>query len=204
MNPAQPSSEAQDSVSPRDTREVLWHRLLAGEITEVYAPAGYDMYLPQTLGLEPISHQAYAYDTRGEPRDANQLSEIASQLSAEAWWIAGGGPRFWASHFAEHAEVVLVFESDVFTQARFTDARSEISIEGGARWLYQRWRARHRTDDDRYSPMTAPGSFVDVLVVRRAVSPSVDQFLMDQYPEKTFIIRTHDDIRMLRKVRARR
>jgi hypothetical protein len=196
-----------------DALGTLWAKLLAGEVTEVYvAGAAFDVHLPQTLGLEPIAYAAYLYDRRtGEPRDAEQLSEIASGISAEPWWIAGGGPWFWDSHFAERAEVALVFNT-LLDNPRPAPPTT-ISVEAGARWLYHRWRGKRGPDSDTASafdswqpPTATAGSLAEAMVVPRAQTAAATavQLLMEQYREKTFVIKDREHIRALRNVRARR
>ena len=70
-------------------RERLCQQLLVGSLTEVYVLGSY-LLIPQTLGLEPISAGGYHYKANGEPVSVPERAEIARELSAQRFWIAGG------------------------------------------------------------------------------------------------------------------
>jgi hypothetical protein len=194
-----------------DARDVLWTKLLSGKVTEVYVSSSdfYD-HLPQTLGLEPILFQPYLYDRAGNPRDADELSELASRISAEPWWIAGTGPWFWSSHFEERAEVILIILTGL-GQRLPVASQNKISYGAGALWLYQRWRDRRRTaagSVDLELPFlnANAGSLMEAMVEPRRQPMTVNGVnpLVDRYPEKTFVIRSREHLRDLRIVRAKR
>lgn len=190
------------------TRAELWAKLLAGEVTEVYAP-GFRRVLysfEHTLGLDFLDSQAHIYDREGVPRDAEQLADLARQFSAESRWIAGGGPWFWDVHFAERAEVILIFYTGANDPRLFRTVELGEKIVRAVRWLRRRialWRLAKAGSMDDGSALD--GSFLDVVSgwsELSSVGVAVNNALA-QFPEKTFIVRQWDGAGRLAAVKAR-
>jgi hypothetical protein len=64
--------------------------------------------LPQTLGLDVITADAYIYGRYGVFHTHAERAEIARALAAEPRWLAIGGLPYWAEHFARRAEAILI------------------------------------------------------------------------------------------------
>lgn len=96
-------------------REELWGRLVSGLLTEVFVFGSVDGstlgdFLPQTLGLEPISGDAYRYSSSGQLRAPEELAQLARVLSAERCWVAEGRKPEWAEPFMERSQAILYFD----------------------------------------------------------------------------------------------
>jgi hypothetical protein len=187
----------------------LWSKLLAGGVTEVYAP-GFEGYIypliRYTLGLEPIDSRAYEYDREGVPRDATELEDVARQLAAQPRWIAGGGPWFWDTHFAERAEVILVFATSDDDWHRRNNEHPVDYIDRTVRWLAHRAGSRRREKSgaiENSSPLDMP--FLQAVSSRSTLSPmeTAIAHVREQCPEKVFIVSEWNRSGRLEAVRAR-
>lgn len=199
--------EPQDA-DPRREKRRLWAKLLDGGVTEVYVP-GYEVSsfarMRHTLGLEPIVSRSYLYDREGAPRDATELEEVARQLAAEPRWLAGGGPWFWDRHFAERAEVILVFALDDAAWHRSHNQHPLDYLDRAVRWSARRAGARKREKAGRpedWSALDRP--FLQAVSSRSTLSPmeAAVAVVRDQYAEKAFFVGEHD-LGLLDAVRAR-
>jgi hypothetical protein len=78
-----------EDATPRN----LWRRLATGQVTEVclLSARGLSRDLPQTLGLEVVNADAYAYGRYGVLQIHLERVEIARSLAAEPRWLAVGG-----------------------------------------------------------------------------------------------------------------
>lgn len=192
----------------RPARAELWHRLLAGQVTEVYV-TGFERrverYLPQTLGLEPVVWNAYLYDADGVPRNQDELAGIARRLSAEPRWIAGGGPWYWDRHFAERAEAIVIFELYDVVEHRNVD--NDMGLRQAFARRRQAARARRQgrtpTEQDAWHEFLAyagPAAEHGTLTAMEYAAYEV----RERYPEKTFILVDRAEKQRLRAVRAAR
>lgn len=190
----------------------LWQRLLSGQVTEVFtfSARGLVFDLPQTLGLEPISYDAYLYDRNGVARDRDELERLARELAAQPRWICNAGPLFWARHFATAAQAVLIFPSGGDGESRLADAaaRLDATVARALRSLRRRGGRGRRgggdaaeaaePDDDEFvrledlPPLGPTPSYAARLV----------NFLLSEFPEKTFRLERAGDVRALQSVRA--
>lgn len=187
----------------------LWSKLLDGGVTEVYVP-GFESYIyplmQNRLGLEPIDSRAYQYDREGVPREAAELEDVARQLAGQPRWIAGGGPWFWDAHFAERAEVILVF---VVTDDAWHRRNNEHPLDYIVRtvqWLAHRAGSRRRGKSgaiESSSPLDMP--FLQAISSRSTLSPMETAVAQvgEQYPEKVFIVSEWNRNGRLDAVRAR-
>lgn len=201
---------SEDNSPPEDARPPraeLWHRLISGEVTEVYVP-GYagrvDRYLPQTLGLEPIFYGPYLTDAEGAPTTNARRAEIARQLAAGSRWIAGGGPWEWDQYFANRAEVVLIFELYDAVEHRRIDndfgIRRALAIRREARKGLP--AGSEPTAQDRWRSFLAYSAKAAARGTLTAMENAVYE-VRERYPEKAFIVSRAADRRLLRTVRAR-
>ena len=199
---------ARQPEDARPAREELWRRLLAGQATEVYV-TGFERrigrYLPQTLGLEPISWSAHRYDSDGVPRNGDELARIARRLSAEPRWIAGGGPWYWDRHFAEHAAAILIFELYDVVEHRNSDNDMGLRQAIGRRRQAAKARRQGRapTEQDAWHEFLA---YAGPALARGALTTMeyAAYEVRERYPDKTFIIVDPADKQRLRAVRPSR
>lgn len=186
----------------------LWERLIAGQVTEVFTVSvrGLTVDLPQTLGLEVISHNAYVYDREGVARDAEELERIARELAAQPRWICNCGPLFWAWHFAEAAGAILVFPYGPGATLDFAEeaagAWASDALKQAARAVLRRMRRGRGGEKVADDGLFAPSAFS---VSRRSPQASIPQLvnlLVNEFPEKTFMLQSDDDLGALRSARA--
>ena len=177
----------------------MWRRLLDGEFTEVAVlrcDLAYD--LPQTLGLEPIYVEAYQYTSDGRPRTQSEIGHIAEQLAAEKRWIMVAHWAWWAFPFLKTAQVILVF--DVFGRAARAPGNSPGALLAAA---FRQWRARHRA-----TKSGAVGgvdfALTSIPVRRRDPISDLIELAEAHYPDKILHVTSYEQLRQLRKVRARR
>lgn len=194
------AEQAQQPEDARPAREQLWRRLLDGQVTEVYV-TGFedrvDRYLPQTLGLEPIH-------SRPNRRNQGGLAWIARQLAAEPRWIAGGGPwEDWDRHFAERAQVILIFDLyDILTR------RDDYVDFGLVYMLAQRRRiAKIRRESGAFTEEDAWREFfaqtADAAARGELTRNEYAAYeVRERYRDKTFVIVDAKDRRLLRATRA--
>jgi hypothetical protein len=184
----------------------LWHRLLAGEFTEVFVFGGKPgVTPPHTLGLEPIVSQAYRYNPDGTLRSRDGLAQAAQDLARGNRWIATGLEREWASAFMDRAQVIVFYDT-LWTRA--IRPSMPMGPRGGnpipplARYAWYRLaQARSRTDITigRYRALPAPpwshwdGDDVSAL----------ENLARDCYRDKLVHLTSRKQIRLLRRVRAR-
>ncbi|HEU5331121.1 MAG TPA: hypothetical protein VFU73_00105 [Actinocrinis sp.] len=195
----------------RRAQQITWSRLLAGEITEVFVfgtPGVPDLstlaaFVPQTLGLEPITSAAYRYAADGTLRDQEQLGAVARELAATTRWIAEGLETHWAAAFIERAGAVLFFDTPWARAVRPSDPLGR----GGKtfavllrRLWYNRAARRFPTEadsDGSYQPPPAPawstwqGDSISEL----------EQFVVANAPQKLVHVVSRDQIRHLRALR---
>lgn len=194
----------------------MWQRLLAGELTEVYSVAGADGFQAWTLGLEPISVNAYRYDRAdGMPVSDARREEIARQLSAQRYWTVvsegmigqrrSGVVMAWDRHFADRAQIALIVlkprRSGVFLRAALAALRprretefafsADVDDDRAQVEFYKALRYYSLYCSPRYGP-TPPYSFV------------VAQYLLEKYPDKTFVVSNPRQIKQLRSLRIPR
>jgi hypothetical protein len=186
----------------------LWARLLAGQVTEVYALSYRRLYqaLPQTLGLEVISADAYVYGRFGVLRTHAERAEIARTLAAESRWLAIGGLPYWAEPFARRAEAILITTNTTVDLLQPAASASSSRLPRAAQALFERrdeqeWRALE--EDPRmagYAYMFDGPLSTDLL---RAYHAHMRRFLLTEFPSKTFMV-GGEQLKRLRAVRARR
>lgn len=194
-------------------REHLWRRLLDGSLTEVYVLCELGPYtlIPQTLGLEPISARAYRHDrANGEPISVTERVEIARQLAAQRFWIAGGGGMYWDRHFIERAQIALILLPSspldrLLRAVRAMPRRSKQKQEPGFideveyDRTQMRFEKRLREFFMYYSPKYSPGTsrpeYYTMLVAKH---------LLEKHPEKTFVVSDPREIRKLKALRISR
>lgn len=193
----------------------LWERLVAGQITEVFtfSTRGLVFDLPQTLGLEPISYDAYIYDRDGVHRGPEELDRIAGELAAQQRWICNAGPLFWARHFAARAEAVLVFpDAGAAPDFRLGDLTAAVygSVFRTLRTVRDRRRDR-RTGGGAAAAAGMQTSDEPSFVRLEDLAPNgpaptyssrLVNFLVSEFPEKTFLLEFAEDVQALQTVRA--
>jgi hypothetical protein len=194
------AEQAQEPEDERPAREQLWRRLLAGQVTEVYV-TGFESrtnrYLPQTLGLEPI----FSVPNR---RNHGTLASVARQLAAEPRWIAGGGPwEEWDRHFAERAQVILIFDlyDIVARRENNPDFGLVYTLAHRRRVARIRREGRAFTEEDawrEFFAQTAGAAEREGLTRSEYAAYEV----RERYRDKTFVIIDPDDRRRLRATRA--
>lgn len=189
----------------------LWRRLLSGQVTEVFtfSARGLVFDLPQTLGLEPISYDAYVYDGEGVARDRDELDRLARELAAQQRWICNAGPLFWARHFATAAQAVLIFPSGGDNESRLADAaaRLDATVSRALRTLHKRGGRGRRGGDAAQAATPDDDGYVRLEDLPPAgPAPSyaarLVNFLLSEFPEKTFRLERAEDVRALQTVRA--
>lgn len=204
-------TEAADALPVPGRAPELWQRLLSGEVTEVFtfSARGLGAELPQTLGLEPISYDAYLYDRDGVPRDRDTLDEIARELAGQQRWICNAGPLFWARHFATAAQAVLIFPSAADAESRFADAaaRLDATVARAVRSLRRRGGRIRQGGDAADTDGPGDSGFIRLEdLPPHGPAPSyaarLVNFLLSEFPEKTFRLERAEDVRTLQAVRA--
>ena len=200
-------------------RKRLWARLLAGRVTEVcvLSHRGLSRDLPQTLGLEVIDYWAYIYDARGVVRAPVERAQIAQELAAEPRWLAVGGPRFWVEPFARRAEVILVMpsaaaefdlalNSSIYTAIDSVDSYFKALLTGRRRKRVRRADDRRDQFDSIVGRVVAAREHVSDLPMddadMRAHYMWMRNFLVGEFPGKTFVLTSGAQVRELRSVRA--
>ena len=181
---------------------------MAGRVTEVCVLSYRGLYqdIPQTLGLEVIAYEAYLYDSRGVPYTPEERDGIASQLAVEARWLAIGGPRYWVTHFARRAEVILVLlPGDAASMDMAVDNGIDAAVGSLGRFLRSRFRRRESElmfeVDAAVKEVTGDRALTDA--ERKKYFTQMKGFLTVEFPDKTFVV-PHDEVRELRSVRALR
>jgi hypothetical protein len=190
-------------------RECLWHRLLNGELTEVFEISGLD-FVGWLMGLEPISAAAYEYNADGEPTTAAERAEIAQQLSQQRFWTVSneyadrngriGSVTAWDRHFIDRAQIALIVPRT---------RRSELLLQR-IHVLLRRRRAddpvfaadaepdralmRFHKSLRRHSGLYGPPPYSYVVV----------RYLLANYPEKTLVVSNPYDVNQLARLRIRR
>lgn len=200
------------SIWYRHAQRTTWSRLLAGEIAEVFVfgtPSDPGLstlgaYLPQTLGLEPITSAAYRYAEDGTLRDLEQLGALARDLAAGHRWIAEGVEPQWACAFVERAGAVLFFD---LPMARAMRPSVPLGRGGSAfaimlRRLWYSLAADGTPGEARgsgaYAPLPSPpwtdwpGDEISAL----------EQFVLANAPEKLLHVVSREQISRLRAVRV--
>lgn len=194
------AEQVQQPEDARPPREQLWRRLLDGQVTEVYV-TGFEnrvnRYLPQTLGLEPIY-------SRPNRRNQGGLALVARQLAAEPRWIAGGGPwEEWDRHFAERAEVILIFDLYDIVTHRENNADFGLVHTLAHRRRVARIRREGRafTEEDAWREFFAQtaGAAARGELTR---SEYAAYEVRERYRDKAFVIVDPEDRRRLRATRA--
>lgn len=210
--------ESADGVSAGDvapppegsTPRSLWAQLLVGRVTEVFVLTYRGLYrdLPQTLGLEVISYEAYLYDSYGVARTPSERAEIAHQLAAEPRWLAIGGPRYWVEHFAQRAEAILVMPGGITSLEVAVDSGINTALSSAGRHLAALFaRSRRRDSQELMIESVAPGrEFAGDIPrtdsERSAYFVQMKNYLVGEFPDKTFVLQRGGDVKNLRSVRA--
>jgi hypothetical protein len=185
------------------TPGALWRRLLAGQVTEVYALSSGGLYhdLPQTLGLEVLTPEPYVYGRYGVLRTPAERAEVARALAAEPRWLAVGGLPFWAEPFARRAEAILIFPG---TLADFFGG-------WGLSWELRRMRALFAPVDARELADESSAAVQRLYGFDRTLTKDelrayfivMREYLLGAFPGKTFVIEGGAGHAQLRAVRAR-
>jgi hypothetical protein len=193
--------------------------LLAGRVTEVCVLSyhGLSRDLPQTLGLEVIDYFAYVYGPDGVARAPMERARLAQELAAEPRWLAVGGPRYWVEPFARRAEVILVMpnfraEMDLAVSRSIYAAVDSVDRYLKAVLTRQRRLPARKADgpSDQFGPIVGR-----VVPVREygGDGPMTDpeigahymwmrNFLVGEFPSKTFVLTSRAQVKELRSVRA--
>ena len=186
----------------------LWPRLLAGQVTEVYVLSYRGLYrdLPQTLGLEVISADAYAYDRHGLFRTLSERAGVARALAAEPRWLAVGGLPTWAEPFARRAEAILITVGAVNRLAQLRLSAVSSGLTRAERAMFE-WRDEEELRALEADPRKA--GYVYMLDGRRSDELSnayyvhMRRFLLKEFPGKTIVV-GGKQLKQLRMVRAHR
>jgi hypothetical protein len=186
----------------------LWGRLLAGQVTEVYALSYRGLYrdLPQTLGLELISADAYVYGRFGVLRTHAERAELARALAAEPRWLAVGGLPYWVEPFARRAEAILITVSAISTLFQPAVLAWSSGLPRAAQALFER-----RDEQELRALEADPGNAAYAYMfdgpvsndLLRAYYVHMRSFLLREFPSKTFVV-GGEQLKQLRAVRARR
>ena len=191
------------------TRRKLWARLLAGQVMEVYALSyrGLQRDLPQTLGLEVVSADAYVYGRYGVLRTHAQRAEIARALAAEPRWLATGGLPYWVEPFGRRAEAILITARAFayLSRSPATDPPSALLRGDKPDGLFER-----HDEQELRAFETNPGILARMNAYDGPISdPSLilsyylgmRSFLVREFPRKTFVV-GREQLKRLRTVRA--
>lgn len=161
-------AEPSDAV-PQDyiaTAETPWTRALSGRMRRVFVFGGpsvpSDRYLPNAMGLEPVSQSMYKYDSEGALSDHAEHLRIAIALAAEDGWLANGWQPDCAGIFMRAADLVIWFDDAHARQivSNMIDQQSgwfgdfgSISVDAAVKEAWRRaWhRRRHGEVEDRVS-----------------------------------------------------
>lgn len=183
-----------------DARARLWDRVLDAEMKRV-AVAPLDgqftnayKYIPYSLGLERLWPYAYQQDRKtGAWRTEAQFDRVAQELARGESWICGSGWTTWDPYFIHHAEVVLIFQSPwrgmrISLAARRTSTAA--AVAGVVRIVLRR-RPRFNENGLLIRPLRRP---------RRGFYSAMAQYAMEDFPEKTFIVKQRADIKKLRAI----
>lgn len=183
-----------------DARDQLWQRLLDGELTRVAVACStqsaeiYKKYIPHSLGLERVWPYAHQQDRKtGAYRTRAEMDRIAEDLAAQDGWICGSGWPSWDAFFVKSADAVLVFQTPSRAwRIRLVAARSSTAstIAAVFRALLRR---QPRYDDGPFLSRRIHGP-------RRGYYSWAGQYALDSFPEKTFLINHHEDLKKLRAV----
>ena len=195
----------------RRAQQITWSRLLAGEITEVFVfgtASTPDLstlaaFVPQTLGLEPITSAAYRYAADGTLRDPEQLGAVARELAASERWVAEGLEPQWAAAFVERAGAVLFFDTP-WARA----VRPSVPLGRGGKTFAVLLRYLWY---DRVAKDSAPGPDGDGAYQPRPAPPwstwqgdsigAFEQFVVANAPQKLVHVVSRDQVRRLRALR---
>jgi hypothetical protein len=131
-------------------------------------------------------------------------------LAAETWWLAIGGPRFWVEHFARRAEAILVMPAP-------PDAELDVAIDAALYAFGRTLRAALTRRRRRATPPATPersdwfaptrefaGDVPRSNSERAAYFVQTKNFLLGEFPDKTFVLDDGDLAGRLDSVRARR
>lgn len=182
----------------------LWARLVAGHVTEVYALSYRGLYqdLPQTLGLEVISADAYVYGRYGVLRTLAERAQVARDLAAEPRWLAVGGLPCWAEPFARRAEAILITSSPIGSLAPTWPPL----LPGAARDFFelrdeQELRAMESDAGLAGYAYMFDGPLVNELL--RTYYVHMRSYLLKEFPKKAFVV-GGEYLKQLKAVRAHR
>lgn len=186
----------------------LWAQLLAGQVTEVYVLSHRGLYrdLPQTMGLEVISADAYVYGRFGVLRTHAERAEVARVLAAAPRWLAVGGLPYWVEPFARRAQAILISASSISFPLQSAVLAPLSGPARAARALFERHDEQELQTLDS-DPGKTPYAYMfdgpmsnDML---RAYYVHMRTFLLREFPSKTLVV-GGDQLKRLRAVRARR
>lgn len=193
----------EDAV-PRD----LWARLLAGEVTEVYllSPGPSHLVLPQTLGLELISAEAYVYGRYGVLRTHSERAEFARALAAEPRWLAVGGLPSWVEPFARRAEAILIVSALHRNSPFLSVSAAYRRLPRAAQQLFELHDEQELRVLEADPDFAASGYIFDRPAnydLARVYYPLMRDFLLRRFPDKTLVVGA-PQIGRLKGVRAKR
>ena len=150
------------------------------------------------------------YDSYGVARSPEEREQIARQLAAERRWLAIGGPRYWVEHFAERAEAILVMPARIASLEVALDDGANAALGAltrllGTRFARSRWRDRQELVTESVAPLREfAGDIPRTDSERSAYFVQMKNYLVGEFPDKTFALQRESDVRELRSVRALR
>lgn len=181
----------------------------AGDARRVYVLNGLVLekrFLPNALGLEPVTMHAYRYDAQGGLTQPDDYLRIATQLAQADGWLAYRWSAQYAEAFMQQADAIIWLDDARTRRARAMDRGSQAdqqeidafvrAVKRGVRWL-----GRRRSGDDG-----GEGHLLEIALESTPVDPFavVASLAVSEFPEKTLRI-THDEQReRLNAVRSAR
>jgi hypothetical protein len=108
---------------PLPLNEDLWAMVCAGDARRVYVldgPVLEKRFLPNALGLEPVTMHAYRYDAQGALTEPDEYLRIAMQLADSEGWLAFAWTPECAARFLRKAEAIIWLDDDRARLARAT------------------------------------------------------------------------------------
>lgn len=113
-------------------------------------------YLPNAMGLEPVSQAAYKYDSDGALTEPADYVRIATELAAQDGWLAHWWRPECAEIFMGSADLIIWFDDPharwIRRQAAQRTKNGPGPVEAAAREAWRAWRRRRRGEtEDRAS-----------------------------------------------------
>ena len=186
--------------------EQTWELVLTARARRIYVfggeiPSG--RVLPNTLGLEPVTREAYRYDSQGVPTEPHDFLRIATQLAEDEGWLTHGWGPECTDVFLRKADAIIWLDD-----ARARLARQVVQFQSqdrdllwmtvrGVKRAIRRWRSRRSGAADN------AGDLLDFAIDAQPADPygAFVTKVLSEFPEKVLRITNDEQIAAFNAVR---